>query len=79
MMPPSIVLARQRALLDRLLTAGLLPIARYLRARTQVADVRVPPRCAHHPRVVALIYGPDNQTPLCGPCGLAAYTPTQED
>lgn len=66
-------LARQRALLDRLLRAGLVPLQRYLVARAQVADEAQPCVCVHHPRRAALIYAPDDVTPLCGECGLAAY------
>lgn len=65
-------LATQRLLLDRLLLAGMLPYWRYLHERQALADV---PRvcCANHPDVGALVYAPDEHTPLCGLCGLVAY------
>jgi hypothetical protein len=69
-------LAAQRQLLDRLVLAGLLPKDRYLAQRVLIADA---PRvcCAYHAGVAALVYGPDEQTPLCGPCGVEAYQVVQ--
>lgn len=66
------ILADQRQLLDRLVLAGLLPAERYLAERMLIADA-ASVRCAQHPAVVALIYGPDEHTPLCGPCAVTAY------
>lgn len=67
-------LTTQRQLLDRLVLAGFLSVARYLAARTAVADVPAQRAvCAHHPARTALVLGPDHITPLCGPCGFAAY------
>lgn len=67
-------LTTQRQLLDRLVLAGYLSVARYLAARTAVADV--PARravCANHAHRQALVFGPDHVTPLCGPCGFDAH------
>lgn len=65
-------LAAQRQLLDRLVLAGLLTPQRYLAERVLIAEA---PRicCAYHSNRAALIYGPDEHTPLCGPCGVEAY------
>lgn len=71
-------LARQRALLDRLLRAGLLPLARYLAARAQIADEAPLCCCVHHPRRPAHIYAPDDVTPLCGECAVVAYGVQEE-
>lgn len=67
-------LTTQRQLLDRLVLAGYLSVARYLAARAAVADV--PARravCAYHATRTALVFGPDHVTPLCGPCGFDAH------
>lgn len=69
-------LTSQRRLLDQLLLAGMVPYWRYLRERQALADAPQI-RCAHHPHVGALVYGPDERTPLCGACGLAAYRSLQ--
>lgn len=66
------ILAAQRQLLDQMVQERLISTDRYFFLRERLADA---PRicCARHSDRAALIYGPDDRTPLCGPCGVLAY------